>query len=70
MTLGRRLHGLFFKRTSVYALAIIVGAVFFERAFDQGMESIWERKNQGVSISIRSTPISDYALRITRNTLT
>jgi hypothetical protein len=31
-------------------LTIVVGAVFFERAFDQGIDSIWYRINKGVRL--------------------
>ncbi|KAG5214847.1 hypothetical protein JEQ12_000423 [Ovis aries] len=33
-------------RTSTFALTIIVGALFFERAFDQGADAIYEHINE------------------------
>lgn len=49
MALGRTLHNIFLKRTSTFALTILVGAVFFERAFDHGADALWDRMNKGVS---------------------
>lgn len=37
-----------FRRTSTFALTIAVGALFFERAFDQGADAVFENINQGV----------------------
>ena len=39
-----------FRRTSTFALSILVGAFAFERVFDQGADYIFEVKNQGVGI--------------------
>lgn len=47
-TLTARLYSLLFRRTSTFALTIAVGALFFERAFDQGADAIYEHINQGV----------------------
>lgn len=47
-TLSGRLYSLLFRRTSTFALTIAVGALFFERAFDQGADAIYEHINQGV----------------------
>ena len=49
MALGRTLYNMFFRRTSTFFVTILVGAVFLERAFDQGGDRMWERMNQGVS---------------------
>ncbi|KAF6278686.1 cytochrome b-c1 complex subunit 9 [Rhinolophus sinicus] len=46
-TLTGRLYSLLFRRTSTFALTIAVGALFFERAFDQGADAIYEHLNQG-----------------------
>ncbi|XP_069449887.1 cytochrome b-c1 complex subunit 9 [Ovis canadensis] len=46
-TLTARLYSLLFCRTSTFALTIIVGALFFERAFDQGADAIYEHINEG-----------------------
>lgn len=47
-TLTARLYSLLFRRTSTFALTIVVGALFFERAFDQGADAIYEHINEGV----------------------
>ncbi|PIO30086.1 hypothetical protein AB205_0205990 [Aquarana catesbeiana] len=36
-----------FRRTSAFTLTIVVGAVLFERAFDQGADALFEHLNQG-----------------------
>jgi len=36
-----------FKRTSTFAVACIVGAVFFERGFAQGTDWLWGKFNNG-----------------------
>uniref|UniRef100_A0A3Q3GDI6 Complex III subunit 9 n=1 Tax=Labrus bergylta TaxID=56723 RepID=A0A3Q3GDI6_9LABR len=36
-----------FRRTSTFAITIMVGAVFFERLFDQGGDAIFEQMNRG-----------------------
>lgn len=46
-TLSGKLYSLLFRRTSTFALTIAVGALFFERAFDQGADAIYEHLNQG-----------------------
>lgn len=47
-TLGGKLYSLLFRRTSTFALTIAVGALFFERAFDQGAEAVFDYINHGV----------------------
>lgn len=47
-TFTARLYSLLFRRTSTFALTIAVGALFFERAFDQGADAIYEHINEGV----------------------
>ncbi|NP_001349808.1 cytochrome b-c1 complex subunit 9 isoform 2 [Mus musculus] len=47
-TIPSRLYSLLFRRTSTFALTIAVGALFFERAFDQGADAIYEHINEGV----------------------
>ena len=49
MALGRTLYNTFFRRTSAFFVTVLVGAVLFERAFDQGGDRLWERMNKGVS---------------------
>ncbi|XP_006894833.1 PREDICTED: cytochrome b-c1 complex subunit 9-like [Elephantulus edwardii] len=46
-TFAANLYSLLFRRTSTFALTIAVGALFFERAFDQGADMIYEHINQG-----------------------
>ncbi|NXA55300.1 QCR9 protein, partial [Nothocercus julius] len=47
MVLLARAYGAFFRRTSTFALTIVLGAVVFERAFDQGADALFEQLNQG-----------------------
>nr|XP_051694843.1 cytochrome b-c1 complex subunit 9-like [Oryctolagus cuniculus] len=46
-TISSRLYSLLFRRTCTFALTIVVGALFFQRAFDQGADAIYEHINQG-----------------------
>uniref|UniRef100_A0A8C6GCK7 Complex III subunit 9 n=1 Tax=Mus spicilegus TaxID=10103 RepID=A0A8C6GCK7_MUSSI len=46
-TIPSRLYSLLFRRTSTLALTIAVGALFFERALDQGADAIYEHINEG-----------------------
>ncbi|NXF81467.1 QCR9 protein, partial [Sclerurus mexicanus] len=36
-----------FRRTSTFALSVVLGAVLFERAFDQGADALFEHLNEG-----------------------
>ncbi|NXD16467.1 QCR9 protein, partial [Nothocercus nigrocapillus] len=47
MVLLARAYGALFRRTSTFALTIVLGAVLFERAFDQGADALFEQLNQG-----------------------
>ncbi|XP_025932392.1 cytochrome b-c1 complex subunit 9 [Apteryx rowi] len=47
MVLLARVYSSLFRRTSTFALTIVLGAVVFERAFDQGADAIFEHLNQG-----------------------
>lgn len=47
-TIASRLYSLLFRRTSTFALTIAVSALFFERAFDQGADAIYDHINEGV----------------------
>nr|XP_060644312.1 cytochrome b-c1 complex subunit 9 [Anolis sagrei ordinatus] len=47
MVLSRRVYNLLFRRTSTFALSIAVGALTFERAFDQGADALFEHLNKG-----------------------
>lgn len=52
MALAKSVYNLLFRRTSTFAITIMVGAVFFERMFDQGGDAIFESLNRGVSTSL------------------
>ncbi|RDD37822.1 Cytochrome b-c1 complex subunit 9 [Trichoplax sp. H2] len=41
------LYNAIFRRSSTFALAILVGAVFFERAFDVGTDTYFNKVNRG-----------------------
>nr|AFM85899.1 cytochrome b-c1 complex subunit 9-like protein [Callorhinchus milii] len=47
MAFARRVYNSLFRRTSTFALTIIVGAFVFERAFDQGGDALFEHLNRG-----------------------
>lgn len=49
MTLGRQIYNALFRRTSTFALTIVVSALVFERAFDQGADALYDHLNKGVS---------------------
>lgn len=49
MALARSVYNLLFRRTSTFAITIMVGAVFFERMFDQGGDAVFDNINRGVS---------------------
>lgn len=48
MALLRQAYSALFRRTSTFALTVVLGAVLFERAFDQGADAIFEHLNEGV----------------------
>ena len=50
MALAKSVYNLLFRRTSTFAITIMVGAVVFERMFDQGGDAIFEQLNRGVSM--------------------
>lgn len=50
MSLAKSVYHLLFRRTSTFAITIMVGAVFFERLFDQGGDAVFEQMNRGVSL--------------------
>ncbi|KAM8744461.1 cytochrome b-c1 complex subunit 9 [Acanthopagrus latus] len=47
MALAKSVYNLLFRRTSTFAVTIMVGAVLFERLFDHGGETIFEQMNRG-----------------------
>lgn len=65
MALTRSVYNLLFRRTSTFAVTIMVGAVFFERIFDQGGDAIFDQMNRGVSVSV-----GDFIVCITLTLLT
>ncbi|XP_032836911.1 cytochrome b-c1 complex subunit 9 [Petromyzon marinus] len=42
-----RLSALLLGRTSTFTLALVAGAVVFERGFDHGSELLWDKLNYG-----------------------
>lgn len=48
MGLARQAYNTLFRRSSTFLLTIVVGAVLFERVFDEGLDRVWERNNEGV----------------------
>lgn len=50
MSLANSIYQTLFRRTSTFAITIMVGAVFFERMFDQGGDVIFEQINRGVRV--------------------
>lgn len=51
MALSTFIYQTLFRRTSTFAVTIVVGAVIFERVFDQGGDAIFEQLNRGVRVS-------------------
>lgn len=49
MAFAQQLYGFVFRRTSTLVFTVVVGAVIFERGFDQATEAIFCRLNEGVS---------------------
>ncbi|XP_043571764.1 cytochrome b-c1 complex subunit 9 [Chiloscyllium plagiosum] len=47
MAVLRQIYNTMFKRTSAFVFTIVVGAVFFERVFDQAGDALFEQLNQG-----------------------
>ncbi|KAM4890789.1 cytochrome b-c1 complex subunit 9 [Sylvia borin] len=47
MGLLRQVYGSMFRRTSTFALSVVLGAVLFERVFDQGADALFEQLNEG-----------------------
>ncbi|KAM3874282.1 cytochrome b-c1 complex subunit 9 [Diretmus argenteus] len=47
MAFVRSVYNLLFRRTSTFAVTIVVGAVVFERMFDQGGNALFEQLNKG-----------------------
>ncbi|NXR40513.1 QCR9 protein, partial [Zosterops hypoxanthus] len=47
MALLRQVYGSLFRRTSTFALSVVLGAVLFERVFDHGGDILFEQLNEG-----------------------
>ncbi|KPP60290.1 cytochrome b-c1 complex subunit 9-like [Scleropages formosus] len=47
MALSQTVYNLLFRRTSTFAITIMVGAVLFERVFDQAGNAVFEQLNRG-----------------------
>ncbi|XP_078410207.1 cytochrome b-c1 complex subunit 9-like [Cetorhinus maximus] len=47
MAVFRQVYNLVFKRTSTFALSIVLGAILFERVFDQVGDTVFDRINEG-----------------------
>ncbi|KAL8571390.1 hypothetical protein ACOMHN_046565 [Nucella lapillus] len=47
MSFVNKVYQSVFRRTSTFALAIVTGVFFFERAFDQGGEYMFRYINRG-----------------------
>lgn len=48
MVLLKKVYSSLFRRSSTFALSIVLGAVIFERAFDQGADALFDHLNEGV----------------------
>lgn len=64
MALLRQAYSSLFRRTSTFALSIVLGAVVFERAFDQGADAIFEHLNEGVRPGPEPIPTRGRALKV------
>lgn len=49
MALTATLNRILFRRPSAFLVTVVVGAIFFERAFDYSADALWDRINDGVS---------------------
>ncbi|KAL4609686.1 cytochrome b-c1 complex subunit 9 [Arapaima gigas] len=47
MALFGNVYKVLFRRTSTFAITIMVGAVVFERVFDQAGDALFEELNRG-----------------------
>ncbi|XP_028564844.1 cytochrome b-c1 complex subunit 9 [Podarcis muralis] len=46
MTLAKQVYRVLLRRSATFALTVVVGALLFERAFDQSADSIFEQVNK------------------------
>nr|XP_035111007.2 cytochrome b-c1 complex subunit 9-like [Callithrix jacchus] len=46
-TLTGKMYSLLFRSTSTFTLTIVMGVLFFKRAFDQGANAIYDHINEG-----------------------
>lgn len=54
MSISNILYQRVFKKTSTMALTMVIGAVIFEKVFDEGIDTMWEKMNRGVSRFLHS----------------
>lgn len=54
--IGRAIYNTFMKRTSVYAMAIVVGAIVLEEGHDQVINYLWDANNKGVCYYLSCMP--------------
>lgn len=54
MSLVKNVYRFLFRRSSGLAVTVVVAAVIFERAFDQGGDALYEYLNEGVSLPDRA----------------
>lgn len=54
MTLAKQVYRVLLRRSATFALTVVVGALLFERAFDQSADSIFEQVNKEVSRPVAS----------------
>ncbi|KAG9335076.1 hypothetical protein JZ751_005752 [Albula glossodonta] len=47
MALTKSVYNLLFRRTSTFAITVMIGAVFFERMFDQAGNAMFDQLNHG-----------------------
>ncbi|XP_017265980.1 cytochrome b-c1 complex subunit 9 [Kryptolebias marmoratus] len=47
MALSKTIYNVFFRRSSVFTVTIVVSTLVFERAFDQGGDALFEHLNRG-----------------------
>uniref|UniRef100_A0A8C5RNB6 Cytochrome b-c1 complex subunit 9 n=1 Tax=Laticauda laticaudata TaxID=8630 RepID=A0A8C5RNB6_LATLA len=52
MAFAQQLYKVVFRRTSALVLTVVVGAVIFERGFNQATEAIFCRLNEGVKMHV------------------
>lgn len=49
-------YNVFFKRSSVYVPLVLVGSYYINNSLDSGIQSLWDKHNQGVGATPRQSP--------------